>query len=49
LPEARDGSERHRASYDEEVNRYLNVAPEQEQVMSHFAIGYPVRDSRLHA
>ncbi|HEY6342049.1 MAG TPA: SagB/ThcOx family dehydrogenase [Bryobacteraceae bacterium] len=37
------------AFYDEEVHRYLNVAPEQGQVVYHFAIGYPVVDSRLQA
>jgi hypothetical protein len=26
--------------YDEEVHRYLNLAPEQGQVVYHFAIGY---------
>jgi SagB-type dehydrogenase family enzyme len=35
------------AFYDEEVNRYLNLTPEQGQVVYHFAIGYPVPDSRL--
>jgi len=37
------------AFYDDEVHRYLNVAPEQGQVVYHFAIGYPVRDTRLSA
>jgi len=37
------------AFYDEEVNRYLNLTPEQGQVVYHFAIGYPVPDSRLQA
>ena len=37
------------AFYDEEVHRYLNVAPEQGQVVYHFAIGYPVVDPRLGA
>jgi SagB-type dehydrogenase family enzyme len=37
------------AFYDEEVNRYLDVAPEQRQVVYHFAIGYPIPDSRLEA
>ena len=37
------------AFYDEEVHRYLNVAPEQGQVVYHFAIGYPVADPRLEA
>jgi SagB-type dehydrogenase family enzyme len=31
--------------YDEEVHRYLNLAPQQ-QVVYHFAIGYPVPDVR---
>ncbi len=35
------------AFYDEEVHRYLNLAPEQGQVVYHFAIGYPVVDARL--
>jgi SagB-type dehydrogenase family enzyme len=37
------------AFYDEEVHRYLGLAPEQGQVVYHFAIGYPVFDSRLEA
>ena len=37
------------AFYDEEVHGYLNVAPEQGQVVYHFAIGYPVADPRLEA
>ncbi len=37
------------AFYDEEVHRYLHVAPEQGQVVYHFAIGHPVRDPRLQA
>jgi SagB-type dehydrogenase family enzyme len=37
------------AFYDEEVHRYLHVSPEQGQVVYHFAIGYPVRDTRLQA
>jgi SagB-type dehydrogenase family enzyme len=36
------------AFYDEEVHRYLNLAPET-QVVYHFAIGYPVPDARLEA
>jgi SagB-type dehydrogenase family enzyme len=32
--------------YDEEVHRYLNLAPQQ-QVVYHFAIGYPVPDARV--
>jgi len=35
------------AFYDDEVHRYLNLKPEQGQVVYHFAIGYPVRDPRL--
>jgi SagB-type dehydrogenase family enzyme len=35
------------AFYDEEVHRYLNLAPERGQVVYHFAIGHPVRDPRL--
>jgi SagB-type dehydrogenase family enzyme len=37
------------AFYDEEVHRYLNLAPEHGQVVYHFAIGYPVVDERLEA
>ena len=37
------------AFYDEEVHRYLNLAPEQGRVVYHFAIGYPVPDPRLEA
>ena len=37
------------AFYDEEVHRYLNLAPEQGQVVYHFAIGYPVPDPRLES
>jgi SagB-type dehydrogenase family enzyme len=35
------------AFYDDEVNRYLNVTPEQGQVVYHLAIGYPVPDPRI--
>jgi nitroreductase len=35
------------AFFDERVNRYLNLSPEQGQVVYHFAIGYPVSDPRL--
>ena len=35
------------AFYDEEVHRYLNLAPGREQVVYHFAIGHPVPDPRL--
>jgi SagB-type dehydrogenase family enzyme len=37
------------AFFDEEVNRYLGLTPEQGQVVYHFAIGYPVSDPRLEA
>jgi SagB-type dehydrogenase family enzyme len=37
------------AFYDEEVHRYLKLAPDQGQVVYHFAIGYPVPDPRLQA
>jgi SagB-type dehydrogenase family enzyme len=37
------------AFYDEEVHSYLNLTPKQGQVVYHFAIGYPVPDSRLSA
>jgi SagB-type dehydrogenase family enzyme len=37
------------AFFDDEVNRYLNLTPEQGQVVYHFAIGYPVPDMRLQA
>ena len=33
--------------YDDEVHRYLNLGPEQVQVVYHFAIGSPVPDPRL--
>jgi nitroreductase len=33
------------AFYDEEIHRYLNLAPPQQEVY-HFAIGYPVPDVR---
>lgn len=35
------------AFYDDEVHDYLNLPPEQGQVVYHFAIGYPVPDPRL--
>jgi nitroreductase len=35
------------AFYDDEVHRYLGIAREQGQVVYHFAIGYPVPDSRI--
>ncbi len=37
------------AFYDQEVHRYLDLAPEQGQVVYHFAIGYPVPDPRPDA
>ena len=37
------------AFFDDEVHRYLGLAPEQGQVVYHFAIGYPIHDSRLEA
>ena len=37
------------AFFDDEVHAYLNLTPEQGQVVYHFAIGYPVPDPRLNA
>jgi SagB-type dehydrogenase family enzyme len=37
------------AFFDNEVHRYLNLVPDQGQVVYHFAIGYPVSDPRLEA
>jgi SagB-type dehydrogenase family enzyme len=37
------------AFFDDSVNGYLNLSAEQGQVVYHFAIGYPVPDSRLEA
>ena len=37
------------AFYDDEVHRYLNLESGQGQVVYHFAIGYPVPDTRLAA
>ena len=37
------------AFFDDEVGKYLNLAPEQGQVVYHFAVGYPVPDPRLEA
>lgn len=37
------------AFYDDQVHRYLQLGPEQGQVVYHFAIGYPVPDPRLEA
>ncbi len=35
------------AFFDDEVHRYLDIAPDQGQVIYHFAVGYPVPDPRL--
>jgi SagB-type dehydrogenase family enzyme len=35
------------AFYDDEVQRHLNLVPNQGQVVYHFAIGYPVPDPRV--
>ncbi len=35
------------AFYDDEVQRHLNLGPNQEQVVYHFAIGYPIPDPRV--
>jgi SagB-type dehydrogenase family enzyme len=37
------------AFYDDEVHRYLELAPGRGQVVYHFAIGYPVPDPRVAA
>jgi SagB-type dehydrogenase family enzyme len=37
------------AFFDDQVHRYLNLAPEDGRVVYHFAIGYPVPDPRLSA
>jgi SagB-type dehydrogenase family enzyme len=37
------------AFYDDEVHRHLKLFPNQGQVVYHFAIGYPVPDTRLSA
>jgi SagB-type dehydrogenase family enzyme len=37
------------AFFDDEVHRYLELTPEQGQVVYHFAIGYPVLDPRVNA
>lgn len=36
------------AFYDDEVHKYLKLSREQGQVVYHFAVGYPVADSRLN-
>ena len=37
------------AFFDHEVHRYLNLTPQQGQVVYHFAVGHPVHDPRLEA
>jgi SagB-type dehydrogenase family enzyme len=37
------------AFFDDEVHKYLGLAPEQGQVVYHFAVGHPVLDPRLEA
>jgi len=37
------------AFFDDEVHKYLSIAPEQGQVVYHFAVGHPVVDPRLEA
>ena len=37
------------AFLDDEVNRYLELSPEQGQVVYHFAVGHPVPDPRVGA
>jgi SagB-type dehydrogenase family enzyme len=37
------------AFFDDEVHKYLSLAPEQGQVVYHFAVGHPVLDPRLEA
>ena len=37
------------AFFDDQVHGYLNLAPEQGQVVYHFAIGYPIHDPRVEA
>jgi SagB-type dehydrogenase family enzyme len=37
------------AFFDDEVHRYLDLSPDQGQVVYHFAIGHPVADARLEA
>lgn len=34
------------AFYDDKVHEYLKLAPEQGQVVYHFAVGFPVHDAR---
>jgi len=35
------------AFFDDQVHRYLDISPEDGQVVYHFAIGYPVPDPRV--
>ena len=35
------------AFYDDQVHYYLNLTPEQGQVVYHFAVGYSIVDHRL--
>jgi len=37
------------AFFDDQVHGYLNLTPDQGQVVYHFAIGYPVHDPRVEA
>lgn len=37
------------AFFDDEVNAYLHLSPADGEVIYHFAIGYPVTDTRLEA
>jgi SagB-type dehydrogenase family enzyme len=37
------------AFFDDEVHKYLSLAPERGQVVYHFAVGHPVLDPRLEA
>jgi SagB-type dehydrogenase family enzyme len=37
------------AFYDEQVHRYLEIEPQQGQVIYHFSIGHAVHDARLEA
>ena len=37
------------AFFDDRVHRYLEIEPDEGQVIYHFAIGYPVVDTRIRA
>jgi SagB-type dehydrogenase family enzyme len=37
------------AFFDDQVHKYLSLAPEQGQVVYHFSVGHPVPDPRLEA